>query len=587
MSKKKRKIVFTDFPENDAQLPAIRDSVWAGAIRDRNPKIYDAIFEYLAHFEAHQYTHIGQQGVKCLDQFVQAVFSVLLCDSLKPSKEQAWKLCSHAYLFNSLVAISSFEITTPIVKALSNVDSNFPKVLFTLNNRSTVQLNPAELFDVSEEMASLWYQQFILGISSPNPTIQRNLVRHLEAVDSRFQTTGHCLSALYFACTYHAPHAARKVKSIINAAVKKTLASRGSIAPFTNDPDPKSIGIITNKWHRNHAVYKSMGRMVEELVPDYRMTLIWTGKEMPPNAVTDYFDKVVYCYFEDDALIVPPELQHNDFGLIYFPDIGMSDESIWLSNCRMAPVQVMGYGHPDTSGDGSEIDYFIGSEYDDPSAYAEQLVKLPGLAQVPANPTAERTGSYTPNERVRVNCVLGPDKYNYTWLQMLKAISSRATREHDFHFYASPGINRYCALPAFIRDVKRILPNVVIHNQIEYFDYMKSAERGDFSINSFPFGGYNTVVESMYLGLPMVTIYGNRFYNYAAKYLNDKACMSDMNCTTPEQLIELCAKLIDDPEYLKTVRSRLVDFDMARLNEPSGNFKKAIDSLVKGAGCES
>jgi hypothetical protein len=119
---------------------------------------------------------------------------------------------------------------------------------------------------------------------------------------------------------------------------------------------------VTERWHRNHAVYKSAGPLVEQLLDKYDLTLVWTNPpdREPPTIVKEYFDKVVHCYFKADGnLVIPDELMNNDLQMIYYPDIGMSDESVWMSNMRFAPIQAVGYGHPDTTGDGNEIDYFL------------------------------------------------------------------------------------------------------------------------------------------------------------------------------------------------------------------------------------
>jgi hypothetical protein len=361
---------------------------------------------------------------------------------------------------------------------------------------------------------------------------------------------------------------------------------------FENTPNPKSIAIITNKWHRNHAVYKSQSTLVEQLCDDYKLTLIWTGKkeDMPSTTVTDYFDKVVNCYFTPRGeLIIPPELKTNDFQVAYFPDIGMTDESIWLSNCRIAPVQVVGYGHPDTTGDHNEIDYFICGdvELDADDAYSETRVCLPGLAQEPAWPTAERKNNHNDDDIVRINCVWGPDKYNHTLLTVLAEINktvweANPESKHEIHLFASPGINRYAAVPSFLVTLRKMLPNVFLHNNQEYFDYMENAEQHDFSLNSFPFGCYNVLIESLYLGLPFLTLVGDRFYNRAGMWLNEQIGMEENNFTIPRELIDKAAGLITHPGDLKRQRDHLASIDLKEklFTLKGDHFLEAIEYIL-------
>ncbi|MBF0445142.1 MAG: tetratricopeptide repeat protein [Magnetococcales bacterium] len=69
--------------------------------------------------------------------------------------------------------------------------------------------------------------------------------------------------------------------------------------------------------------------------------------------------------------------------VIYFPEISMDPITIFLALHRTAPLQVMGWGHPITSGLPT-IDYFISGELLEPepllaqSHYREKLICLPG-----------------------------------------------------------------------------------------------------------------------------------------------------------------------------------------------------------------
>jgi len=382
---------------------------------------------------------------------------------------------------------------------------------------------------------------------------------------------------------------------------------------FVNTPrdsgEKQHIAIITNKWHRNHAVYKSASPLVEQLKGKYELSLLWTSSpdRIPDTRVEDYFDHIHHCYFTPDGkLIVPDEVKNNDYAMVYFPDIGMSDESIWMSNIRMAPIQAVGYGHPDTTGEGNEIDYFVGGDVEKEATdqYAETMVLLPGLAQEPAWPTAPRQNNYQDDGIVRINCVWGPDKYNFTLLTLLAEINQQVHNKyqqehqeaiengltdhelrvvnHEFHFFASPGVNRYGALPPFLNDVNRILPNYHLHNLQEYFDYMVNAEMHDFALNSFPFGCYNVLIESLYMGLPFLTLVGDRFYNRAGMHLNNQIDMDENNFESPRELIDKAVTLITDPSELNRQRKHLAETDLkARLFTLKGDhFLEAVEYML-------
>ena len=568
---KKSGKVLTRPPRTPVDVPSIDMTNMLHAIANGDGQVWDALLNYLRFFNEHHYKAFGTTAIKKINEFVHCFFTAMAVEGFSPNLQQAAQLIQLGHVFQHLVATSSYRDNDALLDSVIPMQGNIPKMLMLLNPRGDIQPDQSKLFDAHPGLASMWYMTYMMGLSSPTKRIQKNLFCHLANMNERWTPPHHCLSGLYFVCTYHNPEAALRVKSIINKGIK----AKGGLPEFTNTPQEggqKHVAIVTSRWHRNHAVYKSASPLVEQLVGKCKLTLIWTSPpdRVPDTMVTDYFDEVVYCYFKPDGTLeIPAGVVRNDFDMVYYPDIGMSDESIWMSNMRIAPIQAVGYGHPDTTGANNEIDYFIGGDVEKEStdSYAETMVLLPGLAQEPAWPTAERKHNYKNDGVVRVNCVWGPDKYNHTLLTMLAEINKRVAQvdpesKHEIHLFGSPGMNRYAALPPFLREIRKMLPNAVVHSEQEYYAYMENAEMHDFSLNSFPFGCYNVLIESLYMGLPFLTLVGDRFYNRAGMYLNDQIGMGENNFTDPQGLIAKAVELITNPDELKRQRARLASLDL-------------------------
>jgi len=550
-------------------------------LSDNHDKVITAIGDYLCFFERHNYSDIGPDDCMALDDFVSTVFTILTDQNFKVSERGALMCASTGHLFSNLVATSSYKTTDAALLHVLRQKNNFAKLLFLYNARCSCDIPVAKLFDVNPSLASIWYTTFVLGASNPTAIIQRNLLRHLEAMDERWVPPNHKVSVLYFTTTYFAPHEDQRVKGIMNRACKEKIKLRVKNV----DTDPKHIAIITAKWHRNHAVYKSASPLVDQLREKYKLSLIHLGDHRPPNLVTEGFDKVYDVMFKGTNIVLPPEVQSNDFQALYYPDIGMNDENLWMSNARVAPIQVMGYGHPATSGEDSEIDYFIGGtcEREVYDRYSEQMVLIPGLAQHPAWPQYERKNNWEPGEVVNINCIWGPDKYNYTMLAGLQKISSRCKTPHVWHFFPSPGINRYAALLPFKRDILQILPNSIVHSDKEYYEYMEAAEKHDMAVNSYPFGGYNTVIESLYLGTPIATLEGDRYYNRAASYLLREIGMDALSSTDPEHFLNIVVRMIEDADHRQALRDKLATINLREklFYDPGTYFLQAFDYIIE------
>ncbi|MBF0127478.1 MAG: hypothetical protein HQM02_09730 [Magnetococcales bacterium] len=91
----------------------------------------------------------------------------------------------------------------------------------------------------------------------------------------------------------------------------------------------------------------------------------------------------------DEVLLLPPTLEAQQervaaarLEILFYPDIGMSQATTLLAYARLAPVQVVSWGHPDTTGLDS-MDYFVSSTLIEPDdgeeAYSEGLIRLSRL----------------------------------------------------------------------------------------------------------------------------------------------------------------------------------------------------------------
>jgi len=82
--------------------------------------------------------------------------------------------------------------------------------------------------------------------------------------------------------------------------------------------------------------------------------------------------------------------------VLVYPELGMHPETFTLASLRLAPVQVAGWGHPNTTGH-PEIDWFVSCESMEPPQsqgfYSERLALLPGLGTHYAIPRTDSTRS--------------------------------------------------------------------------------------------------------------------------------------------------------------------------------------------------
>jgi hypothetical protein len=576
------------FSEDSKHVPASNVSkLYQLFLQGEMDKVCESIIKVLDHFEIHNYQSVDIEAMMRINDFVGVVLALIVNPEFKIPPRYDLRLIAKAHLFANLVRISAYGTTDYALSHVLCQQHNFVKILFLYSSRNTVYVTVKQLFDINAQYASLWYFTYSLpSIGSVSPTVDSNVRRHITEMDDRYTLTDHRLTPLYFSCTYLNDEDGNdhRVKRILNREAAKISTQ----IKVKNTPKRDSIAIVTAKWFNNSAVYKSSYPLVERLKERYKLTLIHVGFRKPENMMTEIFDEVHDLQFDKDGVLPTDQIEDNDFQLAYFPDVGMNDESIWLSNIRWAPIQVTSYGHP-VSTFSPQMDYFIvGSDSevhkDLKKNYSERAVVIPGIGAHPTWPNYKAKFPEKRSEKMIVNCVWGPDKYNYRMCQFLKEVEAKSTRPVEFQLFCSKGVHRYQAFLPFKSEVEQILPGIArIHADKEYYDYMEEAEYADFAINSWPFGGYNTVVESLYLHKPVVTMEGAKFYNKAGACLLRKVGLEDLIATDMDQFMDLTVRMLVDRDFLKEKQDRLCNLDLRKVlfdtDEPA-YFEQAIEHLI-------
>ncbi len=575
--------------EAQSQLPITNPSkLYQLFLQGKNDTVCDAIIEVLDFFEKHNYNSVNLEALVCINDFVGIVLALMVNPAFKiPGDQYGMRLISKAHLFANVVSISAYKTTDHVLTHLMCQHTNFVKLLFLYSSRNSICIPVKQLFDINAKYASVWYYTYILPtIGMISPTSYGNLRQHMTEMDDRYTLTDHRLTPLYFACTYlnNENGADRRVKEILNREAQKIVAQ----VEIKNVPKRNSIALVSSKWFENSAVYKSSAPLIERLRKRYRLTLIHVGGKRPKTMITEPFDEVHYLQFSTEGVLVTDPIEENDFQLAYFPDIGMNDESIWLSNMRWAPIQVTSYGHP-VSTFGSQMDYFIAGHdsevhEDLEKNYSERVVLIPGIGAHPTWPNYKAKYPEKRSEKMIVNCVWGPDKHTWPMYQFLRQVADKCHKPIEFQLFCSKGVHRYQGFLSFKREIEELLLDVSrIHADKEYYEYMGEAEYADFTLNSWPFGGYNTVVESLYLHKPVVTLEGDKFYNKAGACLLRKVGLDDLIAQTMDQFTEITLRLLNDPAFLREKQEHLRNINLRKVlfdtDEPA-HFEQAIEYLI-------
>jgi hypothetical protein len=521
-----------------------------------------------------------------LNSFVKQFLYFLSQEDYVLSDAYASRFIDSNGVVANMAAISDFGTTDPYVRILLGQQRNFTKLLALYSARNKVKIDRRLLFATSPVLATQWYYCFAEGYRNgcADETTLANLREHIAYEDDRIIGINSFTHHAYFGATYIDHEHDYLVKQRINRLFQATpLCSR----TVKNTPKKRKIGILTSMWFKRQSVYRSQQPFIEALAKDHELVLVHLGHDRN-DLDTSLFQEVRRYDASknaDDLSAIDP----NDFAMAYFPDIGMSIESIILANMRIAPIQATNYGHP-VSTFGSKVDYWIGGRETETlerarEHYSERLVVIPGCAQAPVPLDYQLQYPQLPASPVIINCTWSGQKINSDHLHRLRRIAEKAKTPVRFHFFPGGAIlgNGYIPLDRAIKSILgeervQVLPDLVFEQ------YMPALETAHFALDAHPFGGYNTAVDLLTLRKPIVTLAGNRFYNNSTAYLLTKVGLEELITRSEQEYIDLGVRMIDNPDYRDRMIRRLKTADLATTvlsHEHVPAFVRAIDHLLE------
>lgn len=267
---------------------------------------------------------------------------------------------------------------------------------------------------------------------------------------------------------------------------------------------------------------------------------------------------------DDDALA---KLVRDD-GVDILVDLGghTADNRLPAFARKPAPVQVTYLGYPDTSGLGA-IDYRLTDARVDPPGAAddlstEELVRLPHgfLCYRPPEEAPEAASHGSPSISA-ITFASFNDLAKLTadsiglWSKILLAVpASRLilktvaladddSRKRLGGIFADNGV-----APERI-DLMGRIPSVAGH-----LDLYNSV---DIALDTFPYNGATTTCEALWMGVPVVTLAGDRHVSRVGKSLLTYAGITELIAETPEAYVELATGLANDPGRLAALHREL------------------------------
>ena len=265
-----------------------------------------------------------------------------------------------------------------------------------------------------------------------------------------------------------------------------------------------------------------------------------------------------------------------DLDVLLYPELGMDALTPKLAALRLAPVQAASWGHPETTGLPT-LDHYLSAELFESASsdahYREPLVRLPGLGccvepaavrpatAMAAAPVDLATLGVAPGATLFV-CAGTPFKYAPEHDALLVRIAQGLPSAQLLFFgnaQAAPLSARLMARLSAAFEAAGLDPraHLVLAPWLErsrFFDVLAQAR---VFLDTPVFSGFNTVMQAVDCGLPVVTRRGEFMRGRLGSGILERMGLGDLVVESDDGYVELALRLARDAQAHAQVRERL------------------------------
>jgi len=178
----------------------------------------------------------------------------------------------------------------------------------------------------------------------------------------------------------------RELQSVYGALMCRAIAQRFPQAPLPPPPGPGEkvrVGIVAGLF-RHHTVWKLLMKGWLTQLDRERFQVFAYHTSTPQDAQTEMARELCDRFVQGPLSVEGwrDAIREDAPHVLIYPDIGMDPGAGQLGAHRLAPVQCITWGHPNTTGYPT-LDYFLSSAMMEPADadehYTERLIRLPNL----------------------------------------------------------------------------------------------------------------------------------------------------------------------------------------------------------------
>jgi predicted O-linked N-acetylglucosamine transferase (SPINDLY family) len=263
---------------------------------------------------------------------------------------------------------------------------------------------------------------------------------------------------------------------------------------------------------------------------------------------------------------VAAQVREDQIDILVDLKLHTADNRLLIFAAKPAPVQVTWLGYPGTTGMDS-VDYRLTDPYLDPPGlddpfYSERSIRLPDTFWCYDPLTSEPAINAPPcleKGFVTFGCLNNPRKVTdvvlMLWAQVLKTLSTSRLL-----LLAPEGSLRQRVLDRLGREGIGPERMEFVAKQSRW-EYLNIYHRIDIGLDTVPYNGHTTSLDSFWMGVPVITLVGQTAVGRAGLSQLTNLGLPELVARTPEQYVQIATDLAKDlprlAELRRTLRPRM------------------------------
>ncbi|MBF0384078.1 MAG: tetratricopeptide repeat protein [Magnetococcales bacterium] len=331
---------------------------------------------------------------------------------------------------------------------------------------------------------------------------------------------------------------------------------------------PIKLGIVSSSI-RYHSVWNAfLAGLVEQLDSNlFEIVLFHTDKqrdEVTQQAINSCEEYIAETSVQAMASVIvkcQPDI-------LLYADLGLKPINEQLASLRLAKVQMTTWGHPDSSGR-STIDYFLSGELLEPNDgedhYSETLVRAPNLGCYiePAVTNLDKSqqalqliadNAIDANKHIIYISPHAPFKYPAAYDQLYPDIAKQVKNARFIFFeyfrnHVLSDLFKKRLLKAFAKkglDGEKFIHFLPWQNQQGFHALLSTCH---IYLDTCGFSGFNTALQGLECGLPVVTLKGPALRHRLASGLLSRIAVTQTIANTPAQWLKIAIRLGEDSSW--------------------------------------